>query len=60
MASKCDGLEVVKALSGSVESIQHFMKEAHDLEGAEGYVIRFDDGHMVKLKGYGILIFIRH
>lgn len=49
------GLPVVRALPGSVESLTAFMAEVHDLEGAEGYVIRFADGHMVKVKGWWYL-----
>lgn len=45
------GVPVVRALPGSVENIQQFMKEAYDIEGAEGYIIRFDNGHMLKVKG---------
>lgn len=45
------GIEVVRALPGNARNIQQFMAEAQDLEGAEGYVIRFADGHMVKVKG---------
>lgn len=45
------GIEVVRALDGSIQNIEQFMSETRDLEGAEGYVIRFDDGHMVKAKG---------
>lgn len=44
-------IPVVRALPGAVESITAFMAQVHDLEGAEGYVIRFTDGHMVKVKG---------
>lgn len=45
------GIEVVRALPGGVANIHEFMAAAQDLEGAEGYVIRFADGHMVKVKG---------
>lgn len=41
---------LVEALPGSVENIQHFMEQVRDLKGEEGYIIRFDDGHMVKIK----------
>lgn len=44
------GIPVVEALPGSVDNIHHFMEKARDLKGAEGYVIRFADGHMVKVK----------
>jgi RNA ligase len=45
------GIPVVRALPGSVESITEFMVQVRDLTGAEGYVIRFADGHMLKVKG---------
>lgn len=45
------GIAVVRALEGNAENIEQFMAEAKDLEGAEGYIIRFDDGHMAKVKG---------
>lgn len=44
-------IDVVRALPGSAENIQQFLDEAKDVEGEEGYIIRFDDGHMVKVKG---------
>lgn len=51
LAAENSGIEVVRTLDGSIENIEEFMAEAQDLEGAEGYIIRFDDGHMVKVKG---------
>jgi RNA ligase len=49
----CDatGIEIVRALPGSAAAIQQFMAEVHDMEGLEGYIIRFDDGRMYKVKG---------
>ena len=44
------GIPVVRALPGSVENIQKFMAETRDAKGIEGYIIRFDNGHMLKLK----------
>lgn len=44
------GVEVVRALPGSVENIEKLVSETRALKDAEGYVIRFDDGHMIKLK----------
>lgn len=44
-------IPVVRALPGSIESIETFMAEAKDLVGAEGYIIRFDNGHQLKVKG---------
>jgi T4 RnlA family RNA ligase len=51
LAAERSGIEIVRALPGSVENIETFMQEAYDLEGAEGYVVRFTDGHMLKVKG---------
>lgn len=42
---------VVGALGEAVSDIQQFLDRVRDLEGIEGYVIRFDDGHMLKVKG---------
>jgi RNA ligase len=45
------GMEVVRALPGGVESIETFMAEVHDVQGMEGYIVRFHDGRMYKVKG---------
>jgi RNA ligase len=45
------GVEVVRALPGSVENIEQFMAEAYAVEDEEGYIIRFENGHMLKIKG---------
>ena len=44
-------IEVVKAFPGNVESMQHLIDSIKDLENAEGWVVRFNDGHMLKVKG---------
>ena len=44
-------IEVVKAYPGSASSMQQLLDNTKDLQGAEGYIIRFDNGHMVKVKG---------
>lgn len=51
LAAERSEIEIVRALPGTVENIEEFMAEAHDLLGAEGYVIRFEDGRMYKVKG---------
>jgi RNA ligase len=43
-------IPVVRAMDGSAEDIQRFLTETSLLEDAEGYVVRFDSGHMVKAK----------
>jgi len=44
-------IEVVKVYPGSASSMQQLLDNTKELQGAEGYIIRFDDGHMVKIKG---------
>lgn len=43
------GIPVVKA-SGSIGDIDQFVKKATSERGIEGYIIRFDNGQMVKIK----------
>ena len=43
-------LDLVKTYPGTVNSMEHLIAETHDMQGQEGWVIRFDDGHMLKLK----------
>lgn len=45
------GIDIVKACSGSASSMQQLLDSTKELQGAEGYIIRFDNGHMVKVKG---------
>lgn len=45
------GVEVVKAYEGTTSNMQHLIDETRGAEDMEGWVIRFDDGHMVKVKG---------
>ena len=45
------GLDLVRQFEGSVESMQSLMDHTRDLQNAEGYVVRWLDGHMVKIKG---------
>lgn len=44
-------IPVVNALDGTINNMQDFLSETYSLEDAEGYVIRFADGHMYKVKG---------
>jgi len=44
-------LDLVKVYPGNVNSLNHLMDETRGAEGIEGWVLRFDDGHMVKIKG---------
>ena len=41
---------IVDQWQGTVNGIDDFVKQAQTLEGEEGYVIRFSDGHMLKVK----------
>ena len=43
-------LDLVKTYPGTVSSMEHLITETRDMQGQEGWVIRFDDGHMLKLK----------
>jgi RNA ligase len=45
------GIEVVKAYAGTTENMQHLIDETRGAEGIEGWIIRFDDGQMLKVKG---------
>ena len=44
------GIEVVKQYEGSVANMQQLHETVKDMSGIEGFVIRFADGHMVKMK----------
>jgi RNA ligase len=44
-------IPVVRQYPGTTASMEHLLAETHDLQGQEGWIIRFDDGHMLKLKG---------
>lgn len=45
------GIPVVKTRAGTVANMEHLMEETRGSEGIEGYIIRFDDGQMLKIKG---------
>ena len=44
------GVEVVQEFPAGADSMARLQAEAHGVEGTEGWVVRFDDGHMVKVK----------
>lgn len=44
------GVDCVKAFPGTAESMENLIDHTRSLEGVEGWVVRFDDGHMVKIK----------
>lgn len=45
------GVPMVDLYDGSWDGIEKFSKHVRDIENAEGYVIRWDDGNMIKMKG---------
>ncbi len=49
--AKAWNIDVVKAYAGTADSMEHLIAETKAVEGSEGWIIRFDDGHMVKIKG---------
>jgi len=44
-------IDIVKTYEGTADNMSHLMDETKAAEGVEGYIIRFDDGHMLKIKG---------
>lgn len=44
------GIPVVKAYEGTADNMQALMDSVRDMTGLEGFIVRFDDGHMVKVK----------
>lgn len=46
------GLDIplVEQIPGSVRDVNVFLEHVRQLKGVEGYIIRFDNGHMVKIK----------
>lgn len=51
------GIDVVKAYDGTANDMEALVAETRDLKGAEGYVVRFDNGHMIKIKAEEYLLF---
>jgi RNA ligase len=45
------GIDIVRQYEGTVANMQALLAETHDLVGQEGWIIRFADGHMLKIKG---------
>lgn len=44
-------IDHVKAFPGNIHSMEALIESTRDLENAEGWVVRFDNGHMYKVKG---------
>jgi RNA ligase len=51
------GIPVVGAFNGTAHSIESLIAHTTDLQGQEGYIIRFNSGHMLKLKAAEYLRF---
>ena len=45
------GIEVVRAYEGTTDNMEHLIAETRAMADAEGWIIRFDDGQMLKVKG---------
>jgi len=43
-------VEVVKEYAGTIENMKLLGETVKDMTGIEGFVVRFEDGHMVKVK----------
>jgi RNA ligase len=50
-------IEVVKEYPGNVKSMQELVDATKPLEGLEGFVVRWDDGSMVKVKADQYVLF---
>jgi len=44
-------IDLVKIYAGTTENMEHLIAETRAMADAEGWIIRFDDGHMLKIKG---------
>jgi RNA ligase len=45
------GIDLVHATVGNSTNMEHLIAETRAMEDAEGWIIRFDDGQMLKIKG---------
>jgi RNA ligase len=46
-----DGIETIKTINRvGIKSMHHFVEWAKKQEDEEGYILRFEDGHMIKVK----------
>lgn len=43
-------LDVVREYEGNIQNMESLMAETRGLQGQEGWIIRFHDGHMLKIK----------
>jgi RNA ligase len=49
LAKTCN-IDLVKTYAGTYENMQHLVEMTRELKDQEGFIIRFDDGHMLKIK----------
>lgn len=49
------GVEVVGRYAGTVDNMQHLIEETRGLQDQEGWVVWFDNGYRVKIKGESYL-----
>ena len=46
-----NAIDVVRAYAGTADNMETLIAETRASEGIEGWIIRFDTGHMIKIKG---------
>lgn len=46
-----NNLDYVRKLDFTVTNVNEFLQQTREIEGEEGYIVRFDTGHMYKVKG---------
>jgi RNA ligase len=44
------GLDLVRTYPGTANSMEHLVADTRSLQGAEGWIVRFADGQMLKIK----------
>lgn len=44
------GIEIIKQYKGTVQNMLQFSDDVKSMQGIEGFVIRFEDGQMIKMK----------
>lgn len=51
MSLQFSGIGIVRQYPGTMKSMQNLIEYTKGLQGVEGFVVRFDTGYMVKVKG---------
>ena len=49
--AEANAIDCVRAYDGTTHNMESLIAETRDMRGQEGWTIRFDDGHMIKIKG---------